>query len=347
MEVITNVPGKPGGFWYAHTTLVGPTKPPPVLRRLCGKGWATRLLNIIVAVRLWIHRSPDRAFVTGGGLDGLLFALLQSLLPGQQRPHVMVDCNWYLPRTWLGRWLRCRMIQTAADSVKKFVVWARHEIDDYGRAFGVAPDKFLYVPFHTTLDFYQFEISDDGYLFAGGNYDRDYGTLVEAVRPLDVPVWIATTRPEQLRGMKMPEHVTVQGTTDAGFRQAMAAARLIVVPMQDGLLHSGGQQTCLNAMWMGKPTIAVGRRWAVDLIENGVHGLIVDYGDVEGLSRAIRWVLEHPEEARQMALRGQDHARQFTTHRCMETIYRLAREDANTRVSSLTVPAMQETCMMQ
>ena len=45
-----------------------------------------------------------------------------------------------------------------------------------------------------------------------------------------------------------------------------------MIAMQGGLLHSGGQQTCLNAMFMGKPTIAVGRKWAIDLIEDGVDG---------------------------------------------------------------------------
>src|SRR5690606_23552269 len=98
--------------------------------------------------------------------------------------------------------------------------------------------------------------------------DRDYGCLIEAVRPLDLPVWIATTRTEQLKGIDIPPHVRVEGTTAAGFRQAMAAARLVVIPMQGGLLHSGGQQTCLNAMRMGKPTIAVGRKWATDLMED-------------------------------------------------------------------------------
>src|SRR5262249_17850967 len=159
-------------------------------------------------------------------------------------------------------------------------VWARHELDDYTRAFDLPREKLRYVPFHTTLDYYQFDVRDDGYLFAGGNYDRDYATLVEAVRPLDLPVWIATTRPEVMRGIDVPDHVRVAGTSAAGFREAMAAARLVVVPMQPGLLHSGGQQTCLNALYMGKATIAVGRRWATDLMEDGVHGLIVDYGDV-------------------------------------------------------------------
>jgi glycosyltransferase involved in cell wall biosynthesis len=129
-----------------------------------------------------------------------------------------------------------------------------------------------------------------------------------------------------VRGIALPPHVRVEGTSAAGFREAMAAARLVVVPMEPGLLHSGGQQTCLNAMFMGKPTIAVGRRWASDLMEDGVHGLVVEYGDVAGLRRAIRWVLDQPEEARQLAFRGQLHARQFSTRRCMETIHRLVQE---------------------
>src|SRR5262249_32951763 len=184
----------------------------------------------------------------------------------------------------------------------------------------------------------EFKVCDDGYVFAGGNYDRDYPTLIEAVRPLTVPVWIATTRAEQLAGVAIPPNVRVEGTSPAGFRQAMAAAKLVVVPMQGGLLHSGGQQTCLNAMWLGKPTIAVGRRWAADLMEDAVHGLIVDYGDVVSLRRAVHWVLDNPEEAAAMARRGQVHAQQFTTRRCMETIHRLAQANAGQSQASTPEP---------
>src|SRR5262249_3731503 len=141
--------------------------------------------------------------------------------------------------------------------------------------------------------------------------------------PLEVPTWIATTRPEQLAGVALPPNVRVEGTTHAGFRQAIAGARLVVVPMQAGLLHSGGQQTALHAMAMGKPTIAVGRNWAADLIDDGVTGLIVEHGDAAGLRRAVRWVLDHPEEARRMGERAAAHAAHFTTRRTMEVVYRL------------------------
>src|SRR5262249_31162182 len=157
MEVFTNIPGKPGGFWHGHTVLVGPQRPSAFLIRCLGRSWATRLVNIAVAIRLFFLRSPRRGFVTGGGLDGILFAILQTLFSWNRRPHVLVDCNWYLPGSLPSRWLRRLTLGIAARSVRHFVVWAWHEVDDYARAFGLAKEQLLYVPFHTTLDYYQFD----------------------------------------------------------------------------------------------------------------------------------------------------------------------------------------------
>jgi glycosyltransferase involved in cell wall biosynthesis len=324
-DVLTDIPGKPGRFWGDHTTYVGPSRPPGWLLRLCGRRWADNIAGITAAVRLFLRRRKCQGVVTDGGASGLLFAWLQLLFPLGKKPHVMVDCNWYRSgglRDLFKRW----RLRLAARSVHRFAVWASHEVDDYHEAFGLGREKLAYVPFHGTLTDYEYEVRDDGYLFAGGNYDRDYPTLVEAVRPLGVPTWIATTRPEQLRGVELPPHVRVEGTTAAGFRQAMAAARLVVVPMQNGLLHSGGQQTCLNAMLLGKPTIAVGRKWAVDFIAEGDNGLIVDYEDADGLRRAVRRVLDDPDAARRMAERGRAHAARFTTQRTMRAVYDLVKQ---------------------
>jgi glycosyltransferase involved in cell wall biosynthesis len=279
---------------------------------------------MIAAMRMFHRRRDCQAVVTDGGASGALFAWLQWLIPWGRKPHVMIDCNWYLPPGRLRRWFKGIRLRLAARSVQKFVVWASHEIDDYATAFGLPRDKLVYVPFHTTLHDYSFEVRDDGYIFAGGNYDRDYATLIEAVRPLGAATSIATTRPEQLRGVEVPPCVLVEGTSHAGFRQAMAAAKVVVVPMQAGLLHSGGQQTCLNAMYLGKPTIAVGRRWAEDFITDGDDGLIVDYQDVAGLRAAIQRLLDHPEAAWRMGERARARAAEFTTERCMRRVYELA-----------------------
>jgi glycosyltransferase involved in cell wall biosynthesis len=324
-DVLTDIPGKPGRFWGDHTTFVGPYVPPAWLCRLAGSALAHDLTGAVAAVRLFLRRGRAAGVVTDGGSSGILFAWLQSLVPWGRKPHVMIDCLWYeSPSRWKA-WLKRLRLRLAARSVTRFVVWASHEVDDYARAFGLPREQLEYVPFHTTLQDYQYEVRDDGYLFAGGNSDRDYPPLVEAVRGLDLPTWIATTRREQFAGLDIPPHVRIEPTSVPGFRQAMAAARLIVVPLKDGLVHSAGQQTCLNAMFLGKPTVAVGRKWARDFITDGVDGLIVDRADPIELRRAIRWVLDHPDAARRMGERGRERAAWFTTERTMRAVYRIVK----------------------
>lgn len=327
-DVATDVPGKPGRFWDEHTELVGPIQPPKWLLRVVGQRWAYNAVRVVSALRLFWRRQKCQGVVTGGGASGMLFAWLQAMLPWGQRRHVVIDCNWYEPDGPWSAWFKRLRIRLASRSVHRFVVWAEHEIEDYSRVFGIPKEKFVHVPFHDTLRGYDYDVRDDGYLFAGGNYDRDYPLLTEAVRGLDVPTWIATTRPELLASTDLPATVRVESTSVEGFRQAMAGARIIVVPMAANLLHSGGQQTLLNAMLLGKPTIAVGRKWAVDFVEDGVDGLIVDYGDVAGLQAAIRRLLDDPEAARAMGERARVRAEPFTTQRTMEAIYRLATEEA-------------------
>lgn len=328
-DILTDVWGRPGRFWSDNTTFVGPSKPPAWLLRLAGTRWAHNLSGLVAGLRMFARRRHCQGIVTDGGSSGMIVAWLQAFCPWGRKPHVIIDCLWYEPSSRLGRWLKSLRLRLAARAVHRFVVWASHEVEDYARAFGLKRDQLEYIPFHHTLNNYTFEVRDEGYLFAGGNYDRDYHTLIEAVRGMDVPVWIATTRSELLADEELPANVRVQGTTVEGFRQAMAAAKLVVIPMQPGLLHSGGQQTCLNAMLLGKPTIAVGRRWAVDFIADGEDGLIVDYEDPQNLHRAIRWVLDHPEAARRMGERARARASWFTTDRCMRTIYDLVTADAN------------------
>jgi glycosyltransferase involved in cell wall biosynthesis len=323
-DVLTDIPGRPGRFWGEHTTFVGPANPPRWLVRLAGDRWAYNLKGSLAALRLFMRRGRCRGLVTDGGASGLLLAYLQSILPGARKRHVMIDCLWDLQAGTARAWWKRVRLGLAARSVHRFVVWATHEIEDYAQAFGVPREKLVYVPFHTTVHDYEYDIRDDGYLFAGGNSGRDYRPLIEAVRPLDLPVWIASTKASLFRGIEMPAHVRIEPTSPAGFRQAMAGASMVVIAMQSGLLHSGGQQTCLNAMYMGKPTIAIGRKWAIDFIEDGVTGLIVDYDDPAGLRQAITWILNNPEAARGMGERARDYAAAFTTERTMRAIYELA-----------------------
>ncbi len=60
----------------------------------------------------------------------------------------------------------------------------------------------------------------------------------------------------------------------------------------------------LEAWACGKPVIGARAGGVPDVIEDGVDGLLVDFGDVAGLSSAIRTLLDHPARAQRMGQRG-------------------------------------------
>jgi glycosyltransferase involved in cell wall biosynthesis len=71
----------------------------------------------------------------------------------------------------------------------------------------------------------------------------------------------------------------------------MAAARLVVVALLPSR-RSAGQQTYLNAMLLGKPTIVSDTVGVREYIEDGVTGVIVPPGDASALREAILDVLD-------------------------------------------------------
>ena len=62
----------------------------------------------------------------------------------------------------------------------------------------------------------------------------------------------------------------------------------------------------LEAMAVGKPVIGGAHGGALDVIEDGVTGRLVPYGDVDRLSLAIGSLLADPARAREMGARGRD-----------------------------------------
>jgi hypothetical protein len=268
------------------------------------------------AWKLFRLAPPFAAVITAGDLEGLAFSVLQRFRRKQRPVHVMCDCLWY-GAGWLGRaWMRFCL-----GGVDCCVVWASVERKRYARAYGVEPEKFLYVPHHHTMRRYTVEERDLGFVFTGGNADRDYGFFFDAIRDLNVPCVLATNQPRLPTRLEVPPTVQVQSLSPAEFRQRMAEARIVVMPMRATLLHAGAQQSILNAMLMGKAVVLTDPEGGSDYIENRKTGLLVPYGDVRALQQAIRFLLEHPEERRAMGERARLAASPLTTERCNTLIW--------------------------
>lgn len=144
---------------------------------------------------------------------------------------------------------------------------------------------------------------------AGMTY-RDYGTLVEAVRGLDVNVQLAAFSPWVNPNIKppadgIPENVSFTRLPSDKLRDLYARSLFVVVPIKQ-TNSQAGSLVIYEAMAMGKAVIvtATNGEKALALVKEGETGLFFEPGDVAGLRSAIQRLLDNPDEARRMGAAG-------------------------------------------
>jgi glycosyltransferase involved in cell wall biosynthesis len=135
---------------------------------------------------------------------------------------------------------------------------------------------------------------------SAGMAARDYKTLIEATRGLDVDVkieansaWYSSDLNFDASDVHERVELCNDGTT-AGLRRIYAESEVVVVPLQD-VDFSAGYTTILEGMSMGKPVVASRIELNGDFIEDGTSGFLVPPGDVEALRNQIVALLDDPE----------------------------------------------------
>ena len=206
-------------------------------------------------------------------------------------------------------------------------------------------------------------------IIAAGSENRDYGTLIEAVRGLDVDVEIASGSHwarAQASATDLPPNVRflIETLSFADLRTLYAKAAAIVVPLEP-VNNQSGITTILEAMSMAKPVIVTatpGQREAVSgpvvqgdgslLAEPsrgpqvyGFHtrevatGLYVPPADPVALRKAIGMVLEDAELAKRLSRAARVSA---TEHFSVEDFARrfgavISKECAGERANAVSV----------
>jgi hypothetical protein len=230
-----------------------------------------------------------------GGPQDLYIELLAAIAVRRRRrgaavPIVLAECQWKRGGSSLDR-LTTRIGLRALDGPRvAYCVLSRWERDRFAATWAVDSERVFVTPYCHTLGDADLAAptSPDGGIFGGGNSLRDYGPLVDAVAELDERVVLAT---KLLEG-PLPENVTAEPVPEQRFFELMRRARVVVVPLADRDDRTAGQQTYLNAMALGKPTIVTDSPGVSEYVEDGRTGLLVPPGDAAALGRALRWVLD-------------------------------------------------------
>jgi glycosyltransferase involved in cell wall biosynthesis len=271
--------------------------------------------DALLAWTCFRRRKQYDVVFTDGEQVGLPFAVLLWLTRRRPR-HVMIG-HRLSPRkkAVLHRMLRLR------SRIDYVVVYAsaqrRFAID----ALGYSPTRVLLTTFMVDTEFWRPERvtaagRDRPLICAVGQELRDYPTLVEAVRGLDVDVIVAAASPWSKRedssaGLDIPANVDVRGFNLFDLRQLYADASFVVVPLQETDFQAG-ITTILEGMAMGRAVVCTCTTGQTDTIVDGENGVYVPPLDAERLRAAIQRLLDDPAAATQLAEAGQrwvrDHA---------------------------------------
>jgi len=168
---------------------------------------------------------------------------------------------------------------------------------------GIPASKLHLIPFHADTHFYHPmpEVAVERRISSAGLELRDYPTLLDAVRGLDVDVRLAAASPWSKRKNEtadclLPANVSVRSYPYHELRELYASSLFVVVPLYENDFQAG-VTTILEAMAIGKAVIVTETRGQRDVIQHGINGIYVPPGDPQALRRAIIDLLERPEQA--------------------------------------------------
>lgn len=146
------------------------------------------------------------------------------------------------------------------------------------------------------------------YICAVGLEFRDYPTLMEAVKDIDVNVVIAAGSPwskrdDQTKQADIPDNVLVKRFSQWELRKLYEKSEFFVMPLLENDFQAG-ITAMLEAMSMEKALVCTRTRGQIDVVVNDKNGLYVNPHDAENLKNAVTDLLNNPKKAQQMGKHG-------------------------------------------
>lgn len=284
--------------------------------------------------KLFVASRRYDVVVTGWERSALFFVAMQRLLRRNRKPHILIYTLWNLPSPGIRRFLKYWQFRFIAGGVSRIVAYSDCQRALYAPTFRIPLHRIVSIPYYTTCWETEYTVNDGEYIFAGGDYTRDYCSLIEAIRGQPWRVIIAARFRHYFDGLSIPHNVEIRTVSHVEFFRLMAGAKVVVVPLQPGLLQSGGQQTYLNAMAMGKPVVVADDCGANEYIRHNQTGMLVPPRDVSALRGALRALFEHPALARSIGENARQAATAYAPSAFFERVLGLA-EDLAPRSSRL------------
>jgi glycosyltransferase involved in cell wall biosynthesis len=240
-------------------------------------------------------------------LAAIMAVLKRAVLPS--RTPILAWC-FNMRRPYAGH--KGVLARFSLGAVHTFVVHSRAEIGIYAKWLGLPESRFEFVPLSAAvpaLALNRAEASPEAepYIVSLGTANRDYRTLIDAVRPLGIKT-IIVAGPHALKGIDIPAHVEVRsGLTLEACHRLAQGARLNVIPIAD-VSAASGQVTLIEAMMLGCPLLVTECAGTVDYVSDGEDARLVPPREVKAMREAIEQLWADLYACTRMARAGQQRA---------------------------------------
>lgn len=253
----------------------------------------------------------------------VVFGVLNRLAGARVAPaHIMRDLHFNLERNdWRYR-LRIVVFRMAIPGIDFFLCTSREEERIYRDMFGISPDRISFFPDAPPSRFVRESHSEvkGQYIFSYGNSDRDFNTLIEAVRGINSQCLILSQTFRTSRELPSNVKVLRDFVSEDDLIRLVNASSMVVLPLRSYRI-SAGQNTMLETLALGHPLLAARNMATCEYAEHGVSAFFFDAGDARDLSAKILFIIENQEMARSVAWNGKAKAAELLDQ---QTIFLLA-----------------------
>jgi glycosyltransferase involved in cell wall biosynthesis len=273
--------------------------------------------NLLLAWACFREREKYKTFFTDGEQIGIPFAFLLKFLNRGENPRHLMIAHLLSTRKKI-LLLDLFHLQTHIDIFFVYSTWQQSFIME---RWNLSPERVIYTHFMVDTDFFSPSRADSaGELDLGlrvngrplicsvGLERRDYLTLIEAVRGLNLHLVIAAASPwskqaDSTQGQDIPKNVTVRGFTQYELRELYSRCLFLVMPLFD-VPFQAGVTAILEAMSMEKAVIVTRTKGQTDVITDQQTGLYVPPGNVDSMRDAICRLLDQTDQASMMGVNG-------------------------------------------
>ncbi len=308
--------------------------------------WRRRLyrflpFGISEIIEAYFLRRDYDAIIAWGTRPALLFAVMLKLTRTKY-PYITLT-------SWISTPRKAMVLKRVYSHITRMVFWSSVQRDFAVNRLGIPPEKTRLLNKSVDQKFYRPMGVKTDMICSAGREMRDYPTLIEAMRGLDIKCHIAVA----LRGKMydtvrkvyetkyIPVNITVGNLPPLSLRDLYARSRFVVIPLLPTDTDNG-VTVIVEAMAMGKAVICSRTEGQTDVMVEGKTGLFVPPGDSKALREAILYLWNNPEIAEEMGREARRRIEQKHTWDAFVNDVRTVVEDALAPKVS-TQPEMSES----